>query len=99
MYHTGRHPFTGKPVYAAKTFRERKMQRALIQYRNPSNRSLIRDALEILNARHLEPLFFKAAGGHRGKKKAAAAPSAAPRTSRRRPRKIGKPTGRRHRRR
>jgi len=99
MYHTGRHPFTGQSVYVAKTFRERKMQRALIQYRNPSNRSLIRDALEILNARHLEPLFFKAAAGRRGKNKNDAVPSAAPKTGRHRPRKTGKPTGRKHRRR
>ena len=63
MYHTEVHPFTGKPLHVAKTFRERKMQRALIQYRNPANRPLIRDALEVLNARHLEPLFKKAATG------------------------------------
>ena len=73
MYHTGRHPFTGKPVYVAKTFRERKMQRALIQYRNPSSRPLIREALEILNARHLGPLFFRAATGKKQRKPSTAA--------------------------
>jgi len=99
MYHTGRHPFTGQSVYVAKTFRERKMQRALIQYRNPSNRPLIRDALEILNARHLAPLFFKTAAGRRGKEKAGAFPPADPHPVRRPPRKTGKTKGRRHRRR
>ena len=60
-YHTQIHPFTGKPVYVAKTFRERKMQRALIQYRNPASRTLISEALKTLHARHLEPLFIRAA--------------------------------------
>jgi uncharacterized radical SAM protein YgiQ len=59
MYHTERHPFTGKRIYVAKTFRERKMQRALIQYRNPGSRKWIREALKILNARHLEMFFFR----------------------------------------
>jgi len=63
MYHTQIHPFTGKSVYVAKTFRERKMQRALVQYRNPANRPLIREALRKLNAGHLEPLFTRAAAG------------------------------------
>ena len=59
MYHTERDPFSGKPVYVAKTFRERKMQRALIQYRHPANRPLIRQALRELGASHLAPLFFR----------------------------------------
>ncbi len=63
MYHTEKHPITGKRMHVAKTFRERKMQRALVQYRNPSNRQLIRDALKQLNAGHLEALFFSAAAG------------------------------------
>jgi uncharacterized radical SAM protein YgiQ len=62
MYHTEKDPFTGRSVYVAKTFRERKMQRALIQYRNPANRQLIRDALRALKSPHLEPLFFSASG-------------------------------------
>ena len=61
MYHTEKDPFTGRPVYVAKTFRERKMQRALIQYRNPANRQLIREALRRLKAQHLESIFLNAA--------------------------------------
>ncbi|MFO7715963.1 YgiQ family radical SAM protein [Desulfosarcina sp.] len=64
MYHTTRDPLTGRRLYVAKTFRERKMQRALVQYGNPSNRQLIRDALKELKAEHLESLFFRAAGGN-----------------------------------
>ena len=63
MYHTEKNPITGKRIHVAKTFRERKMQRALVQYRNASNRQLIRDALKELKAEHLESLFFKAAAG------------------------------------
>ena len=63
MYHTEKNPITGKRMYVAKTFRERKMQRALVQYRNPSNRQLIRDALKKLKAEHLEALFISAAAG------------------------------------
>ena len=62
MYHTEKDPFTGKSVYVAKNLRERKMQRALIQYRNPANRQLIRDALRALKAPHLEALFFGTSG-------------------------------------
>ncbi len=61
MYYTGKNPFTGKRIYVAKTFRERKMQRALVQYRNPSNRQLIRDALKELKAEHLASHFFEVA--------------------------------------
>ncbi len=63
MYHTEKNPITGKRMHVAKTFRERKMQRALVQYRNPSNRQLIRDALKELKAEHLTSLFFKSGAG------------------------------------
>ncbi|MDD4955653.1 MAG: YgiQ family radical SAM protein [Candidatus Omnitrophica bacterium] len=53
LYCTGVNPFTGKAVYSAKTFKERKMQRALIQHKNPKNRQLVREALKILKAQHL----------------------------------------------
>ncbi|MFA5271199.1 MAG: YgiQ family radical SAM protein [Candidatus Omnitrophota bacterium] len=57
VYYTGINPFTGEEVYSAKTFKERKMQRALIQYDNPKNRELIREALRILKAEHLMHKF------------------------------------------
>ncbi len=61
MYYTEKDPFSGRSVHVAKTFRERKMQRALIQYGNPANRQLIRSALRELKMPHLEPLFDVAA--------------------------------------
>lgn len=53
MYHTGKHPFTGERVYVPETFVERKMQRAMIQYRNPQGRKLIVAALQKLGKPHL----------------------------------------------
>lgn len=45
MYYTGLDPRTMKPVYVAKSPREKAMQRALIQYRNPKNYELVKEAL------------------------------------------------------
>ena len=45
MYHTGLDPRNGEPVYSAKGLHERALQRSLVQYRLPQNRSLVREAL------------------------------------------------------
>lgn len=45
IYYTELDPFTLKPVYVPKTFEERKMQRALLQYWMPENRETVRRAL------------------------------------------------------
>ena len=45
MYYTGLDPRTMEPVYVPKNPHEKEMQRALIQYRNPANRALVREAL------------------------------------------------------
>ncbi len=45
MYYTGVDPRTMKPVYVAKNPHEKAMQRALIQYKNPKNYELVREAL------------------------------------------------------
>ncbi|MCX5894277.1 MAG: YgiQ family radical SAM protein [Proteobacteria bacterium] len=50
MYHTGVHPLTGDTVYVPKRFTERKMQRALTQYRNPAHKSLLDRAVRELRA-------------------------------------------------
>jgi uncharacterized radical SAM protein YgiQ len=60
MFYTGRHPLTGKEVYVPSTLNERKMQRALIQWRNPKNLSLIREALHTVGKQHLFGEFQKA---------------------------------------
>ena len=46
MYYTGLDPRTMKPVYVPTNPHEKAMQRALIQYRNPKNYYLVREALE-----------------------------------------------------
>ncbi|HEY5312043.1 MAG TPA: YgiQ family radical SAM protein, partial [Pirellulales bacterium] len=46
MYHTGLDPFTKKPVYIAKHLRDRKLQRALLQFFKPENYFEVRKALE-----------------------------------------------------
>jgi len=46
MYHTGLDPRTMTPVYVPKSQHEKAMQRALIQFRNPKNYRLVREALE-----------------------------------------------------
>lgn len=45
MYYTGYHPLTMEKVYVPKNPHEKAMQRALIQYRNPANYDLVREAL------------------------------------------------------
>lgn len=47
MYYTGVDPATMKPVYVCKNPHEKAMQRALIQYRNPKNYDLVREALKL----------------------------------------------------
>ncbi len=46
MYYTGLDPQTMKPVYAAKTFREKSLQRALLQWKRPDKRPLVIEALK-----------------------------------------------------
>ncbi len=45
MYYTGLDPRTMKPVYVPKSAHEKAMQRALIQYRDPRNYELVKEAL------------------------------------------------------
>ncbi|MEO0249227.1 MAG: DUF3362 domain-containing protein, partial [candidate division WOR-3 bacterium] len=60
MFYTGRHPFTGESVYVPEAFRERKMQRALIQWRDQKNRELVRDALRQLKREDLTAEYEQA---------------------------------------
>lgn len=45
MYYTGIDPRNGQNVYVCRNPHEKAMQRALIQYRNPNNYELVREAL------------------------------------------------------
>lgn len=46
MYYTGIDPFSGKPVYTATDYREKQLQRALLQWRKPQNRPMIYEAMK-----------------------------------------------------
>ncbi len=45
MYYTGIDPLTGKKVYTATDYKEKQLQRALLQWGNPKNADLVREAL------------------------------------------------------
>ena len=45
MYFTGLEPFTRKPVYSAKTLREKRLQKALLLYWDPAHHGEAREAL------------------------------------------------------
>lgn len=47
MFYTGLNPFTMEKVYVPKTAKEKAMQRALLQYRNPDNYKLVCEALKL----------------------------------------------------
>jgi uncharacterized radical SAM protein YgiQ len=49
MYYTGIDPFTKKPVYVAKQLKDRKFQRALLQFFKPENYFEVREALRSVN--------------------------------------------------
>lgn len=49
MYYTGLDPFSLKPVYIAKALRDRKSQRALMQFFKPENYFEVREALRSVN--------------------------------------------------
>jgi len=46
MYYTGLDPMTMKPVYVARSPREKALQRALLQWKRPDKRSLVIEALK-----------------------------------------------------
>lgn len=54
IYYTGIDPDTLKPVFVPKTPNEKRMQRALLQYRLPKNRELVKEAYLIAGLRKNE---------------------------------------------
>ena len=47
MYYTGINPLTGKSVYVTTDYREKQLQRALLQFSKPENARLVREALKL----------------------------------------------------
>jgi uncharacterized radical SAM protein YgiQ len=62
MHHTGIDPATGKRLHVPRSLKERRMQRALLQYDRPANRKLLEAALAELGSMHVLPKFLAAAG-------------------------------------
>ncbi|WP_052078430.1 YgiQ family radical SAM protein [Spirochaeta lutea] len=48
MYYTGIDPRTGREIYVSRSYQEKAMQRALLQFRDPKNHGKVRQALETL---------------------------------------------------
>lgn len=46
MYYTGINPLSGEKVYVPRSIKEKALQRALLQYRNPKNHRLVYEALQ-----------------------------------------------------
>ena len=46
MYYTGKDPFSREPVYTAKSMHDKRMQKALLQYWDPAQHQLAREALK-----------------------------------------------------
>jgi uncharacterized radical SAM protein YgiQ len=57
IYFTGIDPRTGQAVFVERKERERKKQRALMQYNRKDNEKLVREALMDLNRKDLIPLY------------------------------------------
>ena len=57
IYYSGIDPRTGKSVYVEKKERERKKQRALLQYNRKENEKLVKEALADLKRRDLIPVY------------------------------------------
>ena len=47
IYYTGIDPMTEKPVFVCRDYKEKQMQRALLQYANPKNYELVCEALRL----------------------------------------------------
>jgi hypothetical protein len=53
MYYTGLDPFTGREVYVARHLRDRKLQRAILQFFKPENYFEVRKALLVAGRQDL----------------------------------------------
>lgn len=65
MYYTGLDPFTLQPVYVAKSKRERRLQRALLQAYKKENRPLVAEALRKVGRENLLDYLSPSSDGRR----------------------------------
>jgi len=57
MYYTGMDPLTGKEIYIPRDQKEKRMQRALLQFNKRENQTLVREALVSLGREDLIPVL------------------------------------------
>jgi len=76
MYYTGIDPFTGKKIYTATDYHEKQLQRALLQWRKPENRSKIYEAMEYCSDEGVE-MLHELLGHIRAPKNTSAKPKSA----------------------
>ncbi|WP_409968307.1 YgiQ family radical SAM protein [Bengtsoniella intestinalis] len=97
MYYTGLDPRTMKSVYVPTDPHEKAMQRALIQYRNPKNYMLVKEALEKADRQDLigfeKHCLIRPAGAHKGGGYQGKKPIAGKATGGKGDKTGGKPTG------
>ena len=65
MFYTGIDPFSGKKIYTPTDYREKQLQRALLQWRRPENRKLIREAEKYCSERGKKMLAELLSGAYR----------------------------------
>ncbi len=90
QYATGRDPISGEEVYVPRSMRERKVQKALVRWKDPANRRLVEEALREAGRADLLPRFRELADraarlgkgrarkGHRGSSRLFAKPGGDP---------------------
>ncbi len=70
QYATGKDPLTLEELYIPSGGRERRLQKALVRWKDPNNRHLVEEALGQAERQDLIDRFHKAVGGKRGATKA-----------------------------
>lgn len=60
QYVTGKDPLTLEELYVPRGGRERRLQKALVRWKDPANRKLVHEALELAGRRDLIPAFERA---------------------------------------
>ena len=63
MYYTGMDPYTGEKIFVARTIEEKKMQRALLHFNRPENRSTVMKALAEAGREDLVTVLIPDHGG------------------------------------
>jgi len=66
QYVTGRDPLTGEELYVPRGGRERRLQKALVRWKDPDNKKLVLEALEKAGRKDLVPAFLAALRRPRG---------------------------------